>query len=98
MNVEAVNDQYLANTSVLNEVLELLHIAIFEPNLENGVFKESIVEREKKTVIQRIESILTINLVLRSNAFNKFYVQMNQPLFLLMELSRTFKNYPYIIV
>lgn len=57
MNVEAVNDHYLANTSVLNEVLDLLHTAIFEPNLENGVFKESIVEREKKTVIQRIESI-----------------------------------------
>lgn len=57
MNVEAVNDHYLANTSVLNEVLGLLHTAIFEPNLENGAFKESIVEREKKTVIQRIESI-----------------------------------------
>lgn len=50
-------DHYLANTSVLNEVLGLLHTAIFEPNLENGVFKESVVEREKKTVIQRIESI-----------------------------------------
>jgi len=57
MNVEAVNEHYLANTSVLNEVLGLLHTAIFEPNIENGVFKESIVEREKKTVIQRIESI-----------------------------------------
>ncbi len=57
MNVETVNDHYLANTSVLNDMLGLLHTAIFEPNLENGVFKESIVEREKKTVIQRIESI-----------------------------------------
>ncbi len=57
MNVEAVNDHFLANTSVLNKVLDLLNTAIFEPNLENGVFKESIVEREKKTVIQRIESI-----------------------------------------
>ncbi|MGE6514445.1 insulinase family protein [Lysinibacillus fusiformis] len=57
MNVEAVNDQYLANTSVLNEVLGLLHTAIFEPNLENALFKESIVAREKKMVIQRIESI-----------------------------------------
>lgn len=57
MNIETVNDHYLANTSVLNHVLDLLHTAIFEPNLENGVFKESIVEREKQTVIQRIESI-----------------------------------------
>lgn len=57
MNVETVNDQYLANTSVLQDVLGIMHTAIFEPNLENGVFKESIVEREKKMVIQRIESI-----------------------------------------
>jgi len=57
MNIETVNDQYLANTSVLNEVLGIIHTAIFEPNLENGVFKDSIVEREKKMVIQRIESI-----------------------------------------
>lgn len=57
MNIETVNDQYLANTSVLNEVLGIIHTAIFEPNLENGVFKESVVEREKKMVIQRIESI-----------------------------------------
>ncbi len=57
MNVETVNDQYLANTSVLNDVLGIMHTAIFEPNLENGIFKESIVEREKKMVIQRIESI-----------------------------------------
>ncbi|MEK5231197.1 pitrilysin family protein [Lysinibacillus sp. FSL K6-0232] len=57
MNVETVNEHYLANASVLNNVLDLLHTAIFEPNLENGVFKASIVEREKQTVIQRIESI-----------------------------------------
>lgn len=57
MNVETVNDQYLANSNVLSEVLDLLHTAIFEPNLENGVFKESIVSREKQMVIQRIESI-----------------------------------------
>ena len=57
MNVETVNDQYLADGNVLNEVLDLLHVAIFEPNLENGVFKESIVSREKQMVIQRIESI-----------------------------------------
>lgn len=57
MNVETVNDQYLANSTVLNEVLDLLHTAIFKPNFENGVFKESIVSREKQMVIQRIESI-----------------------------------------
>lgn len=57
MNVEAVNDHYLANSNVLNEVLSLLHTAIFKPNVENGVFVPSIVEREKQMVLQRIQSI-----------------------------------------
>lgn len=57
LNVETVNDQYLANSNVLNEVLSLLHTAIFEPNVENTAFKENIVTREKDMVIQRIQSV-----------------------------------------
>lgn len=57
MNVETVNDQYLANSNVLNEVLDLLHTAIFKPNLENGAFVPSIVSREKEMVLERIHSI-----------------------------------------
>lgn len=57
MNVETVNDHYLARTNVLQEVLNLLHIAIFKPNMENGVFISSIVEREKEMVKERIQSV-----------------------------------------
>ena len=57
MNVETVNDNYLADSNVLNELLDLLHTAIFKPNLENGTFVPSIVEREKAMVKQRIQSI-----------------------------------------
>lgn len=58
LNVETVNDQYLAHGDVLNEVLSLLHTAVFEPNLdEKGLFKEAIVAREKETVTQRIQAI-----------------------------------------
>ena len=57
LNVETVNDQYLANSTVLQEVLELIHTAIFKPNLENDVFVPSIVEREKEMVLERIHSI-----------------------------------------
>lgn len=57
LNVETVNDQYLSHGNVLNEVINLIHEAIFKPNFENGVFKESIVNREKEMVIQRIQSI-----------------------------------------
>ncbi|MEK4129079.1 pitrilysin family protein [Solibacillus sp. FSL W8-0474] len=57
LNVETVNDQYLSHGNVLNEVISLIQEAIFKPNFENGVFKESIVKREKEMVIQRIQSI-----------------------------------------
>jgi len=57
LNVETVNDQYLANSNVLQEVLDLIHTVIFSPNLENGAFVSSIVEREKEMVLERIHSI-----------------------------------------
>lgn len=57
MNVETVNDQYLANGNVLQEVLQLLNTAIFKPNFKNAEFISSIVEREKDMVVQRIQSI-----------------------------------------
>ena len=57
MNVEAVNDHYLADSNVLNEVLSLMHTAIFKPNFQNDTFVQSIVEREKEMVKQRIHSI-----------------------------------------
>ena len=57
LNVETVNDQYLANSNVLQEVLNLMHTVIFNPNLENDVFVPSIVEREKEMVLERIHSI-----------------------------------------
>ena len=57
LNVETVNDQYLKDADVLNEVLQLLHTAIFKPNVENGQFVPAIVEREKEIVLDRIHSI-----------------------------------------
>lgn len=57
MNIETVNDQYLADSNVLNEVLNMIHTAIFKPNFKDGSFVPSIVEREKEIVKQRIESI-----------------------------------------
>ena len=57
LNVETVNDQYLANSNVLQEVLNLMHTVIFKPNFENDGFVPSIVEREKEMVLERIQSI-----------------------------------------
>ena len=57
MNVDTVNDHYLADSDVLNEVLNVMHTAIFKPNFKDGKFVESIVVREKEIIKQRIESI-----------------------------------------
>lgn len=57
LNVETVNDQYLKESNVLNEVLETLHYAVLKPNFENGQFVQSVVEREKEMVLERIHSI-----------------------------------------
>lgn len=58
LNVETVNDQYLNNANVLEEVLATLHTAVFEPNVDaEGQFKEDIVNREREMVVQRIQSI-----------------------------------------
>lgn len=54
---ESVNDQYLSTGGVLDQVLNLLQTVLFRPNVEQGKFKESIVNREKESVIQRIESL-----------------------------------------
>lgn len=57
LNVETVNDQYLSEEGVLEKVLNLMYIVLFKPNMENGLFKESIFLREKQTIKERIESV-----------------------------------------
>jgi predicted Zn-dependent peptidase len=57
LNVETVNDHYLSEEGVLEKVLNLMYIVLFKPNLENGLFKETIFTREKEAIKQRIESL-----------------------------------------
>ena len=58
LNVETVNDHYLKTGDVLNEVLSLMHTVLFEPNLdEQGLFQQTIVEREREMVVERIQSV-----------------------------------------
>ena len=56
LNVECVNDEYLTDGGILDEAIELLGTVIFNPNLDGGNFKSEIVEREKKSVRERIRS------------------------------------------
>ena len=53
---ECVNDEYLSEGGVLDEVLRLIQTD-FEPNLVDGQFDETIVNREKRSVKERIRSL-----------------------------------------
>ncbi|QFF98592.1 insulinase family protein [Psychrobacillus glaciei] len=57
LNAETVNDAYLSNEKVVDEVFSLLATVIFKPLLVNGKFVDSIVKREKEQVIERIQSM-----------------------------------------
>ncbi|WP_252503550.1 EF-P 5-aminopentanol modification-associated protein YfmF [Sporosarcina sp. Marseille-Q4943] len=57
LNMECVNDEYLSTTGVFDEALKMVRSVIFNPNFKDGTFDESVVNREKRTVIERIRSI-----------------------------------------
>ena len=57
LNAETVNDAYLSNEKVVDEVFNLLHTVLFKPKLVDGKFVDTIVKREKEQVIERIQSM-----------------------------------------
>lgn len=57
LNMECVNDEYLSTGGVFDEALKMIQSVLFKPNFKNGSFDEAIVNREKRTVIERIRSI-----------------------------------------
>ena len=54
---ECVNDEYLSEGGVLEEVLGLIQTVIFDPNAVDGKFDETVVDREKRSVKDRIRSV-----------------------------------------
>ena len=57
LNAETVNDAYLSNEKIVDEVFSLLHTVIFKPNIVDGKFVDATIKREKEQVIERIQSI-----------------------------------------
>ena len=49
---ECINKKY-----VVNEVLEFLYDAIYNPNVLNGAFDEEVVEREKDFILNKIREV-----------------------------------------
>lgn len=55
---ECINKKYLPNnTDIVNEVLEFLYDAIYNPNVLNGAFDEEVVEREKDFILNKIREV-----------------------------------------
>ncbi|WOV86061.1 pitrilysin family protein [Sporosarcina oncorhynchi] len=57
LNMECVNDEYLTTDGVFDEVLKMISTVLFRPNVKDGRFDETIVNREKRSVIERIRSV-----------------------------------------
>jgi len=57
LSAECVNDEYLSEGGVLQEVLSLIKTVIFDPNVVDGQFDETVVNREKRSVKERIRSL-----------------------------------------
>jgi predicted Zn-dependent peptidase len=57
LSAECVNDEYLSEGGVLEDVLSLIKTVIFDPNVVDGKFDETVVNREKRSVKERIRSL-----------------------------------------
>ncbi|WP_431307245.1 EF-P 5-aminopentanol modification-associated protein YfmF [Ferdinandcohnia quinoae] len=58
IRVEIANELFLKDkTPLLNKAITLLSDIILSPVLENGVFKSSTVEKEKRSLKQRIQAV-----------------------------------------
>lgn len=54
--VESIRDEYVADKSLIDESIKLLLDIVFNPNLENGFFKEEFLKTEKEKLKKIIES------------------------------------------
>lgn len=57
LNASTISDRYAPQSEkLISELMDLLLSALFKPLTENGAFKESYVEQEKKSLKENIES------------------------------------------
>ncbi|MBP1949189.1 EF-P 5-aminopentanol modification-associated protein YfmF [Virgibacillus litoralis] len=59
IRMEVANQKFISNESaILEEAMALLNEVIFHPYSENGAFKQSIIDREKDTLRQKMSAII----------------------------------------
>ncbi|WP_153731339.1 EF-P 5-aminopentanol modification-associated protein YfmF [Sporosarcina obsidiansis] len=54
---ESVNDEYFEGEDIFKKLWQLIRAVVFEPKVVNGSFDKAVVEREKRTVRDRIRSV-----------------------------------------
>lgn len=58
IRIDIANEKFLSDqTPLLQNALNLLSEIVFSPAIENGAFKEDIVEKEKRSLKQRIQAV-----------------------------------------
>ncbi|KGP73530.1 EF-P 5-aminopentanol modification-associated protein YfmF [Pontibacillus yanchengensis] len=56
--MEVANDDFLSNqTDLLKKGMKMMEEIIFHPKVENGGLEESVIDREKQTLTQKIRSL-----------------------------------------
>lgn len=56
--IDIAADRFLSTaTPLIKEAMELLHHIVYQPKLENNAFQTTVVEQEKRSLKQRIDSI-----------------------------------------
>lgn len=57
LNADFVNDAYLQNRNLTEDVFELIQAVLFKPLFNEDTFDQRIFEREKKQVMTRVDSL-----------------------------------------
>jgi predicted Zn-dependent peptidase len=58
LRVNFINDKFLpSGYSIMEDILELVRQIVLEPNVVAGAFPKELVEKEKQTLLQKIESV-----------------------------------------
>ncbi|MCM3089048.1 insulinase family protein [Bhargavaea ginsengi] len=57
VNAECVDDRLIRDENITDWTIRLLADAVLRPNLQDGVFKQQVFEREKQTVLERVRSL-----------------------------------------
>lgn len=59
VRLEVANQKYIANeSSFFDEALTLFNEIIFQPHTINNAFEESVVDREKETLLQKMNAVI----------------------------------------